>query len=63
MKVIGITGGIGAGKSYISNFFLQLNIPIYDSDSRAYFLMTNNNVIITVPIETAELIRIYLPKL
>jgi|TARA_B100001142_G_C14022064_1_gene534754 dephospho-CoA kinase len=51
MKVIGITGGIGAGKSYISNFFLQLNIPIYDSDSRAYFLMTNNNVIIKKIIE------------
>ena len=51
MKVIGITGGIGAGKSYISNFFLQLNIPIYDSDSRAYFLMTNNNVIVKKIIE------------
>jgi len=51
MKVIGITGGIGAGKSYISDFFLQLNIPIYDSDSRAYFLMTNNNVIIKKIIE------------
>ena len=51
MKVIGITGGIGAGKSYISNFFLQLNIPIYDSDSRAYFLMTDNNVIIKKIIE------------
>jgi dephospho-CoA kinase len=43
----GITGGIGSGKSYISNIFnTKYNIPIYNSDFRAKNIMINDNDII-----------------
>ena len=41
-KVIGITGGIGSGKSIICKIFSTLNIPIYDADSRAKYLIKND---------------------
>ena len=34
MKVLGVTGGIGSGKSYICKKFAEMGIPVYDSDSR-----------------------------
>lgn len=35
-KVIGITGGIGSGKSYVSNLLRQeFGIPVYDCDAEA----------------------------
>jgi dephospho-CoA kinase len=39
---IGITGGIGSGKSTISKVFKSLGIPVYDSDSRAKWIMNND---------------------
>ena len=33
MKLIGITGGIGSGKSTISNFFKKRGYPVHDSDA------------------------------
>lgn len=44
-KVIGLTGGIGAGKSYIASLFEQKGIPVYDSDSEAKKLMHQPEVI------------------
>lgn len=41
-KRIGITGGIGSGKSTVSKVFGILGVPIYDADSRAKWLMVNN---------------------
>jgi dephospho-CoA kinase len=41
-KLIGITGGIGSGKSLICKIFATMNIPIYDADSRAKSLMNND---------------------
>jgi dephospho-CoA kinase len=35
MKQIGITGGIGTGKSIVSRIFGLLHVPVYDADSRA----------------------------
>lgn len=35
MKVVGLTGGIGSGKSTVARIFNKLGIPIYDSDQRA----------------------------
>ena len=35
MRVLGCTGGIGSGKSYVSAIFEKMGIPVYDSDSRA----------------------------
>lgn len=42
MKVVGLTGGIGSGKTTVGNIFKRLGIPIYDSDSRAKALYTEN---------------------
>lgn len=39
---IGITGGIGSGKSLISKIFHALGIPVYDADSQAKVLMTQD---------------------
>ena len=42
MIKIGITGGIGSGKSVISRILRLLNYPVYDSDFWAKELMNNN---------------------
>jgi dephospho-CoA kinase len=39
MKRIGLTGGIGSGKSTVASVFATLGIPCYDSDRRAKELM------------------------
>ncbi len=38
-KVIGITGGIGSGKSYICNILKNLGFPIYEADVAAKKIM------------------------
>lgn len=43
---IGITGGIGAGKSVVCKIFKVLNIPVYDADSRAKAVMTTDGILI-----------------
>jgi dephospho-CoA kinase len=40
---IGITGGIGAGKSIICKIFNTLGVPVYSADDRAKWLMNNDN--------------------
>jgi len=42
MLNIGITGGIGVGKTTVCRIFETLNIPVYYSDDRAKRLMTGN---------------------
>lgn len=42
---IGITGGIGSGKSLVSKIFAVLGIPVYDADSRAKNLMTTDRIL------------------
>ena len=42
MKKVAITGGIGSGKSYISNKFAELGVPIYNSDVRANIIINSN---------------------
>jgi dephospho-CoA kinase len=39
---VGITGGIGAGKSLICHMFEVLGVPVYDADSRAKWLMDHD---------------------
>ncbi len=34
-KCLGITGGIGAGKTTVSNIFQALDIPVFDADAEA----------------------------
>ncbi len=42
MIKIGITGGIGSGKTTVCKIFETLGIPVYYADSRAKRLMTSN---------------------
>ncbi|MBS1683071.1 MAG: dephospho-CoA kinase [Bacteroidetes bacterium] len=39
---IGVTGGIGSGKSLVCKIFSSLGIPVYDADSRAKKLMNED---------------------
>ena len=42
MRKVAITGGIGSGKSFISNKFTELGVPIYNSDVRANIIINSN---------------------
>jgi dephospho-CoA kinase len=42
---IGITGGIGSGKSTVCRVFQVLGVPVYDADSRAKWLMNHDSVL------------------
>ncbi len=43
---VGITGGIGSGKSIVCRIFQCLGIPVYDADSRAKKLMTTDGILV-----------------
>jgi dephospho-CoA kinase len=39
---VGVTGGIGSGKSMVCRLFACLGIPVYDADSKAKLITTTN---------------------
>lgn len=41
-KVIGITGGIGTGKSAVSNYLINLGYKVLDADAMARFIADND---------------------
>ena len=43
---IGITGGIGSGKSLVCKIFNALGTPTYDADSRAKMVMTTDGILV-----------------
>lgn len=45
-KLVGLTGGIGSGKTTIARAFEALGIPVYNSDNRARILSDNHPDII-----------------
>ena len=45
MKIVGLTGGIGSGKTTVSKEFQKYSIKVYNSDLRAKFLMNNSIVL------------------
>ena len=45
MKVVGLTGGIGSGKSTVLEMFKTLGIPYYIADNEAKKLMNTSKVI------------------
>ena len=45
-KIIGLTGGIGSGKTTISKIFEELGVPVYNSDLEAKKIMELPEVII-----------------
>lgn len=57
MVVIGMTGGIGCGKSYVSGKMKLRGIPVYDSDTRAKLITA------TDPVLKLELTRLVGPTL
>lgn len=42
MLKVGLTGGIGSGKSIVASIFKKLGVPVYTSDLRAKKLMNSN---------------------
>lgn len=45
MKTIGLTGGIGSGKSTVLAIFKALSIPVYKADERSKLLLNNNDLL------------------
>ena len=45
MIKVGLTGGIGSGKTTVAKIFKQLGVPVYFSDDRAKDLMLNNQLL------------------
>ncbi|MFA7448602.1 MAG: dephospho-CoA kinase [Weeksellaceae bacterium] len=43
MKIIGLTGGIGSGKTTVGKWFAENGIPVYDSDTEAKLLIKEND--------------------
>src|SRR5690625_3241352 len=45
MKTIGLTGGIGSGKTTVARMFEEYGIPVYIADDEAKSLMHTSHVI------------------
>jgi len=69
---VGLTGGIGSGKSTVAEFFRLLGVPVYTSDSEARKLMQTDSLIRknliqafgeSVYLETGDLNREVLAKI
>ena len=52
MLKVGITGGIGSGKSVVSGIFDLLRIPVYNSDARARQIMEHSEHVRTQIIDS-----------
>ncbi|MGX7666178.1 dephospho-CoA kinase [Flavobacterium pedocola] len=44
-KIVGLTGGIGSGKSTIANYFNEMGVPVYIADEAAKEIMDLPDVI------------------
>jgi dephospho-CoA kinase len=44
-KIIGLTGGIGSGKSIAAKVFANLGIPVFDADTAAKNIMHSNAIV------------------
>jgi len=51
--IVGLTGGIGSGKSTVARLLVALGYPVYNSDDRAKFLQENDATLIA---QTTELL-------
>ncbi len=45
MKIVGLTGGIGSGKTTVAMFFKELGVPVYIADDEAKKLTNRSKVI------------------
>jgi len=60
MLKVGITGGIGSGKSVVSGLFAQLGVPVFDSDKEARKLI-DSSASIRAQLTAAFGCSVYLP--
>ncbi|MBZ4044366.1 dephospho-CoA kinase [Flavobacterium hibisci] len=44
-KIIGLTGGIGSGKTTIANYFKEMGVPVYIADDKAKEIMQSHSII------------------
>jgi len=51
MKIIGLTGGIGSGKTTVAKLFTELGVPVYNSDLKAKKLMQDSKEVRTAIID------------
>lgn len=47
MKVIGLTGGIGSGKTTVARVFMSEGIPVFDADAEAIALYASDEALLT----------------
>ncbi len=45
MKILGLTGGMGSGKTTVAKFFKELNVPVYIADDEARKLMDKDLIV------------------
>ena len=45
MRIIGLTGGMGSGKTTVANLFKELGIPVFIADEEAKYLMNTSQEI------------------
>jgi dephospho-CoA kinase len=45
MIIVGLTGGIGSGKTTVVKFFVELGVPVYNSDKEARKLMKSSKTV------------------
>lgn len=45
MQVVGLTGGIGSGKTTVANMFSELGIPVYIADEESKRLLVTSKII------------------
>jgi len=46
LKIVGLTGGIGSGKSTVARMFAELGVPVYFADDEAKKLMVTSESLI-----------------
>ncbi|WP_017497135.1 dephospho-CoA kinase [Flavobacterium sp. WG21] len=44
-KIIGLTGGIGSGKTTIANYFAEMGVPLYIADDEAKKVMQSEKIV------------------
>lgn len=45
MLILGLTGGIGSGKSTVASFFNKIGVPVYIADDAARELLNSSNTV------------------